>query len=487
MQVQRADAFYQLRCTRVVLYGNDERATTVGGNRIGRAQFPGGIIAAFDVGVRMPAFDECKRAIVFHGGNGSNAGQCSQYLHPCRQWNDRPQWTLITTDALVGIDGHQQFIAVFTGLLQVMSMAGVEEIKGAAGEAEAPAEGALLLHPTVSLFERGKNFAMHSSTMLACGLNAMASLLSRFSQQRLLVTGDLILDRYWWGEASRLSPEAPVPVLLKKRVSALPGGAANTAANIAALSAQVEVLGVLGDDDAGRELLALLAERGMGASAVQREAGRPTTTKTRLIAGNQHLLRVDEEEHAPLPAELLAQLATSAAALMASVHAVVVSDYAKGLCAPAFLQSLLSAARAQQRPSFLDPKGSDAERYRGVDYLKPNRLELGILAGRSVRNHAETLEAGRSLRDRLTGTNLLVTEAADGMTYFGADGQEHHVQSEARRIFDITGAGDTVMATFAVAITAGAHPKEAMELASAAAAIAITQQGCATVSVDQLA
>jgi rfaE bifunctional protein kinase chain/domain len=311
-------------------------------------------------------------------------------------------------------------------------------------------------------------------------------LVRSFSRLEVIAIGDVILDRYWWGEASRLSPEAPVPVLLKRRVTALPGGAANAAANAAALGARVELMGVVGEDGAAQELRYAVAERGIRAGALISSPGRPTTTKTRLIAEHQQLLRVDEEETSAIDGALVERVVAGFREHVGTADAVIVSDYAKGLLTEDLLTQLIREASRAAKPLFIDPKGHDALRYRGVAFLKPNRLELGILVGRAVKNHNDTLAAGRELRDALAGTNLLVTEAGDGMSYFGAAGEEFHVTSETQQVFDITGAGDTVIAAFALSVAAGAPIPEAMRVASIAAAISIAKLGAATISPDEL-
>jgi D-beta-D-heptose 7-phosphate kinase / D-beta-D-heptose 1-phosphate adenosyltransferase len=309
---------------------------------------------------------------------------------------------------------------------------------------------------------------------------------SRFEDLKILVVGDVILDRYWWGEAQRLSPEAPVPVLVKRRTSALPGGAANSAANAASMGAQVELLGLAGEDAEAMELRQILSERRIGCQHLVESSTRPTTTKTRYIAGHQQLLRVDAEQTAPIAAGLEAALLQNAIRALANTRAVLISDYAKGLLTPSLLQGITRAAAAAGQSTFADPKGADFRRYLGVTYLKPNRAELGLLLGKHITNHAETLAAGEQLRGQMPGTHLLVTEGADGMTLFQASGGQVHVSSEAREVFDITGAGDTVLAAFSLAITAGASPVEAMEISSAAAGITVATVGAAAVGAAEL-
>ena len=312
------------------------------------------------------------------------------------------------------------------------------------------------------------------------------SLLDRFPSQRLLVLGDVILDRYWWGESTRLSPEAPVPVVRRQRTTVRAGGAANTAANLVSLGAQVELFGVTGADAEAKALRTVVEESGI-AGALIADASRPTTSKTRIIAVHQQVVRVDEEETTPLSGELAAEVMAAVTPRLPRANAVVLSDYAKGFLTAHLTQTVIAAARAANVPVFVDPKGADYHHYLGCTLLKPNRLELGILVQRPVRNHAETLEAGRKLRALLPGTTVLVTEGADGMTLFTAEGAEEHVDSIRKQVFDVTGAGDTVLAAVSLALAAGAGQREALELASRAASIVVGVIGTATVTRQQLA
>jgi rfaE bifunctional protein kinase chain/domain len=311
-------------------------------------------------------------------------------------------------------------------------------------------------------------------------------LIARFRDRNVLVLGDLILDWYWWGRASRLSPEAPVPVILKQRATSRAGGAANTAANLAALGAGVEVIGALGDDAAGAELRRVLRESEVGACSVLVTPDRPTTTKTRIIALQQHVVRVDEEVTSPLSDDYALAVMDSVERLLPSADGILISDYAKGFLTPYLLQEVIARATTAGKPTFVDPKGMDHTRYAGCSYLKPNRLELGLLTGSVLRNHEDTLEAGRRLLPQLGGSSLLVTEGEEGMTLFQAGGGEIYMPSLPRQVFDVTGAGDTVLATFALSILSGAPAKEALRLAVEAANIAVGTVGTATVTGEML-
>jgi rfaE bifunctional protein kinase chain/domain len=314
----------------------------------------------------------------------------------------------------------------------------------------------------------------------------LLAILKRFPGQRMLVLGDVILDRYWWGEASRLSPEAPVPVVRLERSSLRPGGAGNTAANLAALGAAATLFGVAGEDPEAAELRVVLEESRVNASGLFTQAGRRTTTKTRIIAGHQQVVRVDAEHTAPISGEMALGAAALVARELERAQAIVISDYAKGFLTPALLEAVIGSAVEAGKPVFIDPKGADYQRYRGATLLKPNRAELALLTTMPVASHSDTLAAGRRLSELLEGTRVLVTEGAEGMTLFAGGESVTHVAATPRQVFDVTGAGDTVLAAVAMAVTVAASWLEAMQIATVAAAIAIEHMGAAAVTLEQL-
>jgi D-beta-D-heptose 7-phosphate kinase / D-beta-D-heptose 1-phosphate adenosyltransferase len=314
----------------------------------------------------------------------------------------------------------------------------------------------------------------------------LSAVLRRFPGQRILVLGDVMLDRYWWGDASRLSPEAPVPVVRKQRSTVRPGGAANTAANLTALGAAASLIGITGVDGDAGELIAALGECDVSGAFLIAEASRPTTSKTRVIALHQQIVRVDHEDTRPISGELEAAAMQALAARLEWASAIVISDYAKGFLTPALLKSAIERARRAGKPVFVDPKGADHQRYSGCTLMKPNRLELGILTGMPVRNHEETEVAGNRLSAAMPGTMILVTESAEGMTLFCDGRAVERVTSSPRQVFDVTGAGDTVLAAISLGISAGASYRDAMELAMEAAAIAIGVVGTTAVTLQQM-
>jgi D-beta-D-heptose 7-phosphate kinase/D-beta-D-heptose 1-phosphate adenosyltransferase len=314
----------------------------------------------------------------------------------------------------------------------------------------------------------------------------LADILKRFPGQRILVLGDVILDWYWWGQASRLSPEAPVPVVRKQRTTLQPGGAGNTAANLAALGARVTLFGVTGKDSHADELRTALTAHGVDAGGLVVDPSRPTTTKTRVIAAHQQVVRVDEESTGPISEAIAADVLKAVRNELVSAAAIVISDYAKGFLTPPLLDAVIGEARRAGKRVFADPKGADAARYRGVFLLKPNRLELGLLTGLPTETHVEVLAAGTRLAESMPGAHILVTEGSEGMTLFTASQPTEHLAPAPRQVFDVTGAGDTVLAVTAMAVTAGASWTQAMQLAAEAAGIAIGRMGSVAVTLRDL-
>jgi len=303
----------------------------------------------------------------------------------------------------------------------------------------------------------------------------------RIAAARVLVVGDAMLDRYWFGAVERISPEAPVPVV---RVNAHKhqerlGGAANVAWNVQALGAHASLLTAIGDDEHGRRLEALLAKSGIE-SLFKRDPRLTTIVKLRVIGRSQQLLRVDFEEEPDH--EVLEDMRAPYEAALASADAVLFSDYGKG--GLTHIPTMISDARAAGRPVLVDPKGSDWSRYRGATVITPNRNELAQVIG-TWTSEAQLSERTQALRRSLDFDTLLVTRSEDGMSLFDREGQLD-IAAEAREVFDVTGAGDTVIATLAVMLASGLAVRDAMPIANRAAGIVVGKFGTATVGYDEL-
>ncbi|MBX3588205.1 MAG: D-glycero-beta-D-manno-heptose-7-phosphate kinase [Ramlibacter sp.] len=301
----------------------------------------------------------------------------------------------------------------------------------------------------------------------------------QLSKARVLVVGDAMLDRYWHGAVDRISPEAPVPVVRVTREVETIGGAGNVAFNVTTLGAQASFIGVMGDDEPGRKLEALMRDTGIQ-THLARDPGLQTTVKLRVIGRQQQLLRMDfenEPDH-----EALASQTEAFARLVPKHGAVLFSDYGKG--GLAHVGTMISAARAAGKPVLVDPKGSDYSRYAGATVITPNRAELQQVVG-TWHSEAELRAKAQGLRESLQLGALLVTRSEEGMSLFDAQG-EVHVTAQAREVFDVTGAGDTVIATLAALVAAGMSLRDALPLANKAGGIVVGKFGTATVSHEEL-
>ncbi len=296
---------------------------------------------------------------------------------------------------------------------------------------------------------------------------------------QVLVVGDAMLDQYWFGDVERISPEAPVPVVRVQRRDERLGGAANVARNVASLGTRTALLTALGEDEPGRTLLRLLEEAHIE-PLVQADARLSTTVKLRVIARQQQMVRIDFETTPE--AEVLAALLDSYAARLKTTGLVVLSDYGKG--GLAHIENMIALARAAGKPVLVDPKGDEYDRYRGATLLTPNRAELREVVGR-WRSEADLTERAQRLRQRLDVHALLLTRSEEGMTLF-TDSGAWSVPAQAREVFDVSGAGDTVIAVMAAMMAAGVELRDAVKIANRAGSIVVGKLGTATVSYDEL-
>lgn len=306
-----------------------------------------------------------------------------------------------------------------------------------------------------------------------------ADLRKRLGSARVLVVGDVMLDRYWFGEVERISPEAPVPVARIKRSDERAGGAANVARNIAALGGQAKLLAVVGDDEPSQTLEKLLKTDGVETS-LHRDAGIATTVKLRVLARQQQLLRIDFENE-PSHEVLVAKLDEFRASLE-QTDVVILSDYGKG--GLQHVRLMIEAARAAGKPVLVDPKGDEYERYRGATLMTPNRSEFREVAGRWSDENEFSAKA-QVLRESLALDALMVTRSEEGMTLFRAEGVVHK-PTVAREVYDVSGAGDTVIATLGLMLAAGLELPEAMEWSNRAAGIVVGKLGTAVVHPEEL-
>src|SRR5258708_3919882 len=313
--------------------------------------------------------------------------------------------------------------------------------------------------------------------------NRLSELLDRATGRRVVVVGDVMLDVYLSGDVERISPEAPVPVMrVRERRDAL-GGAANVAQNVHAIGAECDLVGIVGDDAPGRRLRSLLQSVG-GSAQMLVQTGRPTTTKSRIVARSQQLLRVDEEDDGdigPVDAERVEQIVAEA---IQSADALVLEDYNKGMLVPRVILAAMAAARARGIPIVVDPKYRHFFLYKGATVFKPNRRELEAALGASVDlEHADGLPAAFA---RLEVDNLLLTLGAQGMILVGKDGEAARVPTVAREVYDVVGAGDTATAYLATMLAVGASAVEAAVVSNYAAGVEVGKLGAATVSAHEV-
>ena len=318
-------------------------------------------------------------------------------------------------------------------------------------------------------------------------------ILSRFPRQRILVVGDVMLDQFLWGKVSRISPEAPVPVVEITRESFFPGGAANVARNLRALDSSVSVLGVLGDDDAGDELRNLLEQQGVDTDGLIVDPNRPTTVKTRIVAHHQQMVRFDREKSAPLSPALERKVLEYFVSRLENVSAVVFEDYAKGVLSQKLLNILQRLAHRAHKITAADPNSRNRLHYSGLTVVTPNRAEAFAAAGLPPVEAADEVlrdEALRRVGQKLLRTwkprNLLITLGEHGVCLFRPGKKPHHIPTVAQEVFDVSGAGDTVIATLVLALAAGADPVDAAEISNHAAGVVVGKVGTATCSPEEL-
>jgi D-beta-D-heptose 7-phosphate kinase/D-beta-D-heptose 1-phosphate adenosyltransferase len=309
--------------------------------------------------------------------------------------------------------------------------------------------------------------------------------LGRLGEVRVLVAGDFILDRFVNGVIDRISPEAPIPVLHGRSASQALGGAGNVVANIVSLGGRASAVSAVGDDPAGQAVRSMLADLGVDTAGLVFSRSRMTSCKSRFIAMNQQVLRFDEEEVAPLDAATRAELLDRFETALAGADIVILSDYGKGVLTDGMAANLIAIAKAAGKPVLVDPKSRDFGHYAGATAVTPNRKELGEAVGRAVMSDGEIEAATRELIAAHGFDFILATRSEKGMSVVDAE-DARHIATQAREVFDVSGAGDTVIATFALALGAGAHRGVAAQIANAAAGVVVAKRGTASLSVEEL-
>lgn len=314
----------------------------------------------------------------------------------------------------------------------------------------------------------------------------LAALVEKLAGAEVVVVGDAMLDRYVQGEVERISPEAPIPVLRVRSETAMLGGAGNVIRNVAALGGGATLIAAIGDDTAGAEVVGLLQELPGVKSGLVVVHERATSIKTRYLGGGQQMLRADREIVGPLDADAASRIVAAAETAIKTAQVMVLSDYGKGVLAGDMAARLIAVAAKAGKPAIVDPKGNDYSRYRGATILTPNRRELGEATGMPVDGDAAVVAAAEHLISAAGVKSVLATRSQEGMTLVVADGTATHLKAEAREVFDVSGAGDTVVAALAAALAIGASLTDAAELANVAAGIVVGKVGTAAVHADEV-
>jgi len=317
-------------------------------------------------------------------------------------------------------------------------------------------------------------------------MNKYKSIISKFSKAKILVVGDLILDEFIWGSCSRISPEAPVPVVWAERESYMPGGSSNVASNIRALKGNVYIAGVVGLDQRAEKLIELLSAEGVTTEGIITDPSRPTTLKTRIIAGHQQVVRVDREKVDYLTPSILKDIVSYAEKTISRVDAVIIEDYGKGVITPALLKPIIKCAQKNKKIIMVDPKEEHLLYYKGVTSLTPNNYEASAVTGIKIKGDKTLKAAGEKILKQLKSESVLITLGEKGMCLFEKNGKVTHISTAAQEVFDVSGAGDTVISVFTLALTCGASLRDAARIANIAAGIVVGKVGVAVVNQKEL-
>jgi D-beta-D-heptose 7-phosphate kinase/D-beta-D-heptose 1-phosphate adenosyltransferase len=311
-------------------------------------------------------------------------------------------------------------------------------------------------------------------------------LIEKFSKVKVLVIGDVMLDRYWWGSVSRISPEAPVPVVRLERTSAVAGGAANVAANVVGLGAQAFLVGAVGRDPEAAMLSEILEKTDISSEYLIRLENRGTTVKTRIIAHSQQVVRLDQEQTVSISQAEGNKIVSEVEQIIEQADIVIISDYAKGFLGETLLTRLITTCGLHKQKVLVDPKGKDYSKYKGATLLTPNQKEAADACGLEESETASIETAGRILLENVSTEAVLITRGEKGMSLFQKDGETFNFEALARKVYDVTGAGDTVIATLAVALGAGLNYFEAAKIANIAAGLVVEQIGTTAVNIELL-
>jgi D-beta-D-heptose 7-phosphate kinase/D-beta-D-heptose 1-phosphate adenosyltransferase len=316
--------------------------------------------------------------------------------------------------------------------------------------------------------------------------NELKKHIDRFPLTKVVVMGDVIMDEYIWGDVHRISPEAPVPVVMVKQETKMLGGAANVVNNIHALGGKPILCGVVGDDHTGREIVYDVQRLGLTTEGIITEPARPTSIKTRVVAHNQQVVRFDRESLKKIRAASTEKLLDFIESQMESLDAIIVADYGKGVMSGEIMKGLRELARDSGTILAVDPKTSNFEYYRGIDVITPNHHEAGAFCRMEIVDEDTLLHAGKQMLGELNCRSVLITQGKDGMTLFESNGEITHIPTVARKVYDVTGAGDTVISTLSLGLASGMDLKSAAIISNFAAGIVVGEVGTSTVNAEEL-
>jgi len=316
--------------------------------------------------------------------------------------------------------------------------------------------------------------------------NDLKAWIRRFSDTKILVIGDIILDKFVWGDVSRISPEAPVPVVEVTQETKRLGGAANVLNNIASLGGHPILCGVVGEDRSGSEIIERIQNLGLAVEGIVPVNDRPTSVKSRVVARNQQVVRFDRESRKRIQPEGVHRILDFVKQVRSEVNVIIVADYGKGVISEVMMEGLRSLVWDSDVIIGVDPKTGNFPSYKGVDTITPNHHEAGAYCGVEIHDEQSLLEAGRQMLETLEAGSVLITQGKDGMTLFERGGETTHIPTVARKVFDVTGAGDTVISTLCMGLAAGMDLKSAAVVANYAAGIVVGELGTSTVTVDEL-
>ena len=311
-------------------------------------------------------------------------------------------------------------------------------------------------------------------------------IIDKFSRSKVVVVGDLMVDQFIWGKVSRISPEAPVPVVEVTSENFLLGGSANVLNNISSVGGKVHVTGIIGPDDMGRLLVRKFREMNIDTNGIIVEHDRPTTVKTRIIAHSQQVVRFDREKNQSVSLNSVDKMIEYVETIRDDLGAIVISDYSKGIISERLLKGISEVVSGRDVVVCIDPKQNDFSLYQGFDVITPNHYEAGRALGMEITSEDDLIKNGETLLERFEFKAVLITRGEEGMSLFENGGRITHIPAVAREVFDVTGAGDTVIGVLALCMAAGATFKEAAVLANHAAGIVVGKVGTATVSQEEL-